>query len=84
LAQLPTGITSSGNNNISVLSTPNVQNTATGNSAQGGGGLGIASFITQVYSTGVNNISVTSNNTSGSAHRTVQPTFGVNVFVRIL
>jgi hypothetical protein len=47
------------------------------------GGLGIASFITQVYSTGVNNISVTSNNTSGSAHRTVQPTFGVNVFVRI-
>jgi len=83
LAQLPTGITSSGNNNIAVLSTPAVQNTATGNSAQGGGGLGIASFITQVYSTGVNNISVTSNNTSGSAHRTVQPTFGVNVFVRI-
>ena len=74
LAQLPTGIASGGNNNISVLSTPPVQNTTSGNSAQGGGALGIATFITQVFSTGVNAISVTSNNTSGGAHANVQPT----------
>ena len=83
LGQLPTGITSSGNNNISVLSTPSVQNTATGNSAQGGGALGLASFITQVYSTGVNNIAVTSNNTSGQAHATVSPFILVTVYLKL-
>ena len=52
-------------------------------SAQGGGALGIASFITQVYSTGVNNIAVTSNNTSGQAHATVSPFILVTVYLKL-
>lgn len=80
-AQIPTGITSSGTNSISVLSTPSVQNTSTGLSAQGGGAVGVATFITQVYSTGDNNISVTSNNTSGNAHNNVQPTIILNYII---
>lgn len=91
LAQLPTGITSSGSNNI-VTNAPGGLNFITGT--------GIGTANTQVGpnqifhplnavgnasgATGVNSIAVTSNNTSGNATPFVQPTIGLIPYLRIL
>src|SRR6185437_508978 len=86
LAQLPTGITSSGSNSITVTS--NVAGILSGGSFQQFVGGSVNSIqngtIGAVTSTGVNSISVTSNNTGGNAHRTVPPTIICNYIIRIL
>jgi microcystin-dependent protein len=86
LAQLPTGITSFGSNSISVLSTVGgIPYGAFINSTSGAGNtFPQTNTIGQVASTGINSIVVTSTNTSGSAHRTVQPTIVCNYIIRIL
>jgi microcystin-dependent protein len=86
LAQLPTGITSSGSNSISVTSTVDgIPYGAFINSTSSAGNtLPQTSSIGQIASTGINSIGVTSTNTSESAHRTVQPTIVCNYIIRIL
>ncbi len=92
VAQLPTGITSSGSNSISVTSGSFVisqpSSSVTG-SAQAGGtqvtyGNTSGAVSAQLSSSGSNSISVTSNNTSGSAHPNVQPTIALNYILRII
>lgn len=86
LAQLPTGITSSGSNTITVTApannfvtgTPTSLNTSAGGSPQATNVLANSSSAS-----GLNSISVTSNNTSGSAHNIVQPTIICNYILRI-
>ena len=86
LAQLPRRITSSGSNLINVTS--NVAGILSGGSFQQFVGGSVNSIqngtIGAVTSTGVNSISVTSNNTGGNAHRTVPPTIICNYIIRIL
>lgn len=91
LAQLPTGITSANaSQNISVTSgATNVTQNAVYISypnAGGGGTIVLNSGPTNspLTSTGSNSISVTSNNTSGNPHRTVQPTIIANKLIRII
>ncbi|EJN13417.1 microcystin-dependent protein [Bradyrhizobium sp. YR681] len=91
LAQLPTGITSvNSSQSISVSSgSTNVTQNAVYISypnAGGGGTIVLNSGPTNapLTSTGSNSISVTSNNTSGNAHRTVQPTIIANKLIRIV
>lgn len=88
LAQLPTGITTSGSNSITVTST--TANTATGTiqSANVTGGADRA-FTSNganvaISSTGTNTITATSNNTSGNAHTIMQPTFVCNYIIRVI
>lgn len=97
LAQLPTGITSTNAaQNISVATAGNVVVpylpagvSILSTSVSSGAGNVIPrdaandSWGGLTTMSGSNSISVTSSNTSGTAHRTVQPTYGVNVFVRI-
>jgi microcystin-dependent protein len=96
LAQLPTGITTSGANSITVF--PGGNNTLQApNSSAGWNDIGaiLSSGGTQVPTTstsivgessfsGNNNISTTSNNTSGAAHTIVQPTIICNYIIRII
>jgi microcystin-dependent protein len=86
LAQLPTGITSFGSNSISVSSTVGgIPYGAFINSTSGAGNtFPQTNTVGQIASTGTNSISVSSTNTSGSAHRTVQPTVVCNYIIRIL
>ncbi len=88
LAQLPTGIASSNSSQaISVTSTAS-------NIIQGALSLNNGSFTSEytvvsgisssIISTGNNSIGVISNNTSGNAHRTVQPTIVCNYILRII
>lgn len=88
LAQLPTGINSNGVNSISVISTVAniIQGTPSSSNAGGGssGQLNTPGTASSITSTGNNNINVTSNNTSGGAHPTVQPTIGVTYLLRVL
>lgn len=93
LAQLPTGITASGSNSITVQPSNGIGViTYAGGGfvgSLGGGGtsggfanpanIGLAS----VNLTGNNSISVTSNNTSGQAHRTVQPTILMTIYIKL-
>lgn len=83
LSQLPTGITSSGSNSITVTST--VSGIASGANlntilVNSSGTLWMAGNsvssmpLGAITSTGANNINVTSNNTGGGAHGNVQPT----------
>jgi microcystin-dependent protein len=96
VAELPTGITSTGSNAITVTSqngqlgiptttaAANISGSATGS----GGAVGPASSSSSwggVNSlSGTNTINVTSNNTSGSAHDIVQPTILCNRIMRII
>jgi microcystin-dependent protein len=94
LAQIPTGITSGGNNSISV--NPPFSNTypATGGNITnevGAVGAGSVNFPkstgtwgTASSMTGTASIAVTSNNTGGNAHPIVQPTIVCNYIIRIL
>lgn len=84
LAQLPTGITSSNASQpISVTSTVVVANGTNGGSVSGGGAIPPYNTVSQVTSTGNNSISVTSNNTSGSAHPNVQPTMLATIYLKL-
>lgn len=78
LAHIPTGLTSNGSNSISVSSggTTTVINPSPVAVTTGGFAFGFATTQTfaALSSSGTNNIAVTSNNTGGTAHRTVQPT----------
>jgi microcystin-dependent protein len=87
LAQLPTGITSSGNNSISVTSTVSgIPFSAFINSTGSAGNpFPDTSSVGTITSTNPSQaISVTSNNTNGNAHRTVQPTIVCNYIIRII
>jgi microcystin-dependent protein len=87
LAQLPTGITSSGSNSISVNSTqPTVQNANLGINpgAASATAVWFGGTSGTLTSTGSNSIAVTSNNTSGNPHRTVPPTIILNKILRII
>jgi microcystin-dependent protein len=85
LGHLPTGITSSGVNSISVQSVANIM--GNGTQLHDGSGVGNVpgngSFGSQ-QSIGSNNIQVTSNNTGGNPHVTVQPTIVCNYIMRII
>jgi microcystin-dependent protein len=90
LAELPTGITSSGNNSISVSGPSSgaiLANGIAGTLVQ----VSINSGVTRNYNetnaaafSGANTITATSNNTSGSAHAIVQPTIVCNYIIRII
>lgn len=86
-AQLPTGITSSGSNSITVTTAQKVLYGPNQGSAVGGGNqvtaadAGSGGTLGLLNSTGSNSIAVTSNNTSGSAHNNVQPTTIVNFII---
>jgi microcystin-dependent protein len=96
LAQLPTGITSSNNNTVSLSVTETGFSvfSATDNtlvSATAGGSIAAQPIVTSSVghspSTGTiapGGVTSTSNNTSGSAHRTVQPTLVCNYIIRII
>jgi microcystin-dependent protein len=88
VAQLPTGITSSGLNSISVSSTvTDVLRGGTSDNFTSTAGSGQFDSLTKNTITSTNPsqaIAVTSNNTSGAAHNNVQPTFICNFIIRIL
>jgi len=92
LAQLPTGITSANaaqaisvaSAGSNIVQTPNF---IASNAVNGSGLPNIAntgSTIGQIASSGNNSITVTSNNTGGNPHRTVQPTIVCNYILRII
>jgi len=93
LGQLPTGIASSNaSQSITVSASGSNQLAQTPNSisslsaATGGGGVAPLSLSTWngvVSLSGTNAIAVTSNNTSGNAHRTVQPTRLATIYVKL-
>jgi hypothetical protein len=93
LAQLPT-ITSSGANTITVYANGNSANNVpystfswTGDSYGGGPNQPTAHAFGSIFPTNTfsasNNISVTSSGTSGSAHRTVQPTILATFYLKL-
>lgn len=93
LAQLPTGITASGSNSISVSapsgnSYPVTANTVSSGLANGTGGsfpvpTSIGSFSSATGMSGSNTITVTSTNTGGTAHAIVQPTMLVTIYMKL-
>lgn len=93
LAQLPTGITASGSNSITATTSNGVAIMTYGAGGfvgtLGGGGTsgGFANPATMGLATstvsGTNAISVTSNNTSGNAHRTVTPTRLATIYLKL-
>lgn len=91
LAQLPTGITSSGVNNINVAA-PGGLNFITGTGVATANTQTGPNQVTNVLNpvgnasgaSGSNSIAVTSNNTSGAATPFVQPTIGLIPYLRIL
>ena len=93
LAHLPTGITSNGNNAISVTSTVGgiASGASRGDLITNGGanffGAGSSTVplpVGFIQSIGNNSISVTSNNTSGNAHTIMQPTIVSNYIMRAI
>lgn len=87
LGQLPTGITSSGNNSISVTSAnPLVKNAGLGVNPGSASGTAVwngGTSSTETSSNASQAISVTSNNTSGQAHTNVQPTLMLTFYVKL-
>lgn len=93
LAQSPTGITSAvsvttGTNNVGTIpissgavSSLQTQGAATTNITPNNSG---GSWSGSTSLAGVGSGSATSNNTSGTAHPIVQPTYGINVYVRVI
>lgn len=93
LAQTPTGITSGVNvttstNNIGTIpissgavSSLQTQGAATSNITPNNSG---GSWSGSTSLAGAGSGSATSNNTSGTAHPNVQPTYGINVYVRVI
>jgi microcystin-dependent protein len=85
LAQLPTGLTSTVTQAITVASGSSVIQNGAGGSSPGGGtqstvSLAGSSFGT-LASSGNNTITVTSNNTNGTAHLNCQPTIVLNKII---
>lgn len=97
LSELPTGITSAITANLSVsvtsanwIASNSADSTAQTNQAGGGPGFtvtngGGGSSVSKVVSTGSTSGggSIVSNNTSGNAHRTVQPTILVTTYIKL-
>ena len=89
LSNLPTGITSSANNSISVTST--VTNVVQGTPSQTSAGAGAAIDVfphnswasSSVTSTGTNTITVTSTNTFGTPHETLSPFLLMTVYLKL-
>ncbi len=87
LSQIPTGITSSGVNSVSVFANNFLIESASGagGSAQPGGTQNTfnlaSSTVTKSLSSGNNTTNVTSTNTSGTAHGNVQPTIVTNYII---
>jgi microcystin-dependent protein len=85
---IPTGITSTGSNSISVSTSSAllakgaflVSDVGTGGSASRFG----AGAVGDVTATGTNTINVTSNNTSGAAHDNLQPMILANCIMRVI
>ncbi|MBR0846620.1 tail fiber protein [Bradyrhizobium diazoefficiens] len=91
LGELPTGITSSGSNSVSVTTTSSVvTNVSSGFTPVANPGSGSWGFnntspgYTTVGASGVNSTSVTSNNTGGNAHAIIPPTIIANKLLRII
>lgn len=91
LAQLPTGITSTNLTGISVSVTSTANNVDLGTSvfgaASGGNNISTVGGAGSVTSTGTipsNNVTLTSNNTSGNGHANVQPTIVCNYILRVI
>lgn len=88
LAQLPTGISSTGTNTVIVNSSVDVVQNGTISSAVAGGTVGgfntTAPTNAHLTSSGSNSTTVASTNTNGTAHPTVQPTIGLIPYLRIL
>lgn len=94
LAQLPTGITSTGTltasvNTVNWVASNSNDSTPQTNQAGGGPGYSITnggggSIVSKLSSTGTATGTMTSNNTSGTAHPAVQPTIAVYYFLRVL
>jgi microcystin-dependent protein len=88
LAQLPTGITSvNAAQNITINAPTN--NFVTGTPATFSRAAGGSPSVDNVAAnasgaSGVNSISVTSNNTNGAAHNNVQPAIACNYIIRII
>jgi hypothetical protein len=86
LTQLPSGITSSGSNNISVNSTSVTLTNVTQSSRANSGGSASDVFnasIATLTSTGSNSIAVTSNNTGAGAHPTMSPTRLATIYIKL-
>jgi len=91
LAQLPTGITVTGGISVTSTGTPDIAriNNGSSNLLDAGvfGGTGTRTFPgstavgLSVVSTGTANL--TSNNTSGAAHRTIQPTMLTTIYIKL-
>jgi microcystin-dependent protein len=88
LAQLPTGITSTGTFALSVSNILNSLTNILSTFSTGTGGattwLAFAPSTTSSVSSPTASGTVTSNNTSGSAHANVQPTIVCNYIMRII
>lgn len=90
LAQLPTGITSSGTGSVSATSTATTILNPVLESWDSGAAATLTAFQNNtastgyLSSTGTANVSTTSYNTSGVAHPNVQPTIICNYIIRII
>jgi hypothetical protein len=96
LAQIPTGLTSAGNNSIVVAptngfsgipTTPTAGNVSGSSSVSGAGSTTVSSTASSWAGvsnlSGTNTINVTVNNTSGSAHPQVPPTILVTTYIKL-
>lgn len=91
LGQLPTGITSSGSNSITVASARTYPATSSFLDSINNGTSSAVLFwrpnvnaaTENISSSGTNSIAVTSNNTGANAHRTVQPTKLATIYVKL-
>lgn len=90
LAQLPTGITSTASNTISVSSSGNFLSGTLVNTGVASGGNAAEVLVSSsgssgvVSSSGSNTIAVTSNNTGGGAHPIIMPAICANRILRIV
>jgi microcystin-dependent protein len=89
LSQIPGGITSTGSNTITVISTSpaNILSSSGPNdnwTSIGGTSTWSPHVRGSVTSSGTNTINATSNNTGGGAHPIVQPTIVCNYILRII
>jgi microcystin-dependent protein len=88
LAQLPTGITTSGSNTITVTGPSGHTNpfdaSLSASTSSGGTPVWAGGVASSGSYSGTNTITATSNNTSGNAHNVVQPTIICNYIIRVI
>ena len=82
LAQLPTGITSSGT--VTVTSTLSNVVSGPANSGYAPGSNNALTFYSSSAITSTGSNSMTSNNTGGGAHSVVNPNIGVYIYLRVI